>query len=177
MGWRSRLIGAVSAAAAVLIAGGAGADSGINLTLEEYLERAGDDVRLVEPGETKIDGHTLFCGTRPTVIDPNFGSWGGAYPGFLILNPERMKGLPTAVKLFIYAHECGHQFVGRDEEAADCFGVKRGRRYGWLTERGLDQVCTFISGLKADSVHAAGPDRCEKMRACYKDAAPRASRE
>ena len=150
--------------------------SDLDIALPDYLAKAGPDARLVEPGQLKIDDHRMVCGKRPTVIDNTFESWGGAYPGYLILNMERLKTLPTAVKLFIFAHECGHQFVGRNEDAADCFGVKRGRRYGWLTEEGLAQVCDFISKLKGDADHAAGPKRCEQMRQCYLDAAPRASR-
>lgn len=149
------------------------AQSDLNLPLKDYLAAAGPRAELIKPGELKIDGHTMFCGKRPTVIDPEFSSWGGAYPGYLILNPKRLDGLSTPVKLFIFAHECGHQFVGRDEGAADCFGIKRGRRYGWLDEQGLEEVCAFMSKLKGTSVHAAGSDRCEKMRQCYRDAAPR----
>ncbi len=149
--------------------------SDLDIPLAEYLAKAGPDAKLIEPGKLKIDKHRMVCGKRPTVIDPEFESWGGAYPGYLILNPDRMKGLPTPVKLFIYAHECGHQFIGRDEGAADCFGVKRGRRYGWLKEEGLAQVCDFISKLKGDADHAAGPKRCNKMRMCYMEAGPRAA--
>lgn len=152
------------------------AGSDLDISLPDYMAKAGPDVKLVEAGKLKIDDHTMRCGKRPTVMDPNFESWGGAYPGYLILNPKRLKALPTAVKLFVYAHECGHQFIGRDETKADCFGVKRGRRYGWLKEEGLAQVCDFISQLKGDADHAAGPKRCEIMRQCYLDAAPRASR-
>ena len=152
------------------------AGSGLDLSLAEYLAKAGPSAKLIEPGKLRIEGHRMVCGKRPTVIDRKFESWGGAYPGYLILNPDRLKGLPIAVKLFVYAHECGHQFVGREEDAADCFGVKRGRRYGWLKEEGLAQVCDFISNLKGDAYHAAGPKRCNKMRMCYLQAAPRASR-
>ena len=152
------------------------AGTDLDLPLADYLAKAGPDAKLIEPGELKIDDHRMVCGNRPTVIDSKFESWGGAYPGYLILNPNRLKALPTSVKLFVYAHECGHQFIGRDESAADCFGVKRGRRYGWLKEEGLAQVCNFISNLKGDADHAAGPKRCKIMRRCYLEAAPRAAR-
>lgn len=152
------------------------AGSDLDLSLADYLAKAGPDAKLIEPGKLKIDDYRMVCGKRPTVIDRNFESWGGAYPGYLILNPERLRTLPTPVKLFVFSHECGHQFVGRDESAADCFGVKRGRRYGWLNEEGLAQVCDFISKLKGDADHASGPERCKKMRMCYMDAAPRAAR-
>lgn len=185
MSWVSAIFAAVLGAAA-LVTGTSGqahaqadllnAGSDLDLPLADYLAKAGPDAKLVEPGKLRIDDHRMICGKRPTVIDRNFPSWGGAYPGYLILNPDRLKGLPTTVKLFVYAHECGHQFVGRDEGAADCFGVKRGRRYGWLKEEGLAQLCDFISNLKGDADHAAGPKRCKKMRRCYLEAAPRAAR-
>lgn len=148
----------------------------LDISLEDYLKQAGDDVKLVAKGELRIDGVRIACGRNPTVMDPNFDSWGGAYPGFVILNPKRLQGLATPVKLYVYAHECGHQFVGRDEEAADCFAVKRGRRYGWLEDGGMDAICTFIKKLKGDSEHFGGAKRCEIMRRCYADAAPRAQR-
>jgi hypothetical protein len=81
--------------------------------------------------------------------------------------------LPTAVKFYIYSHECGHQFIGIDESAADCFAVKRGRRYGWLKPDGMDQICKFMWSHKGDSAHLPGPKRCELMRKCYDEAAPK----
>ncbi len=150
--------------------------SDLDLPLDQYLKEAGDRAKLIPAGQLKIDGHRMLCGKRPTVIDPGFDSWGGAYPGYVILNPKRMDGLSTVIKKFIYAHECGHQFVGRDETAADCFAVKRGRRYGWLNETGLAEVCGFMEQLKGSWDHAPGPERCAKMKVCYKDAAPRAAR-
>lgn len=159
-----------------LFASGVKAESDLDLPLADYMKSAGPEARVIEPGKLKIDGATMICGRRPTVIDPDFESWGGAYPGYLILNPVRMEGLSTPIKLFIYAHECGHQFVGRDETAADCFGVKRGRRYGWLNEEGLEEICTFMSNLKGDWDHASGANRCAKMKICYKQAAPRSAK-
>ena len=152
------------------------AQSGLDISLEDYLKEVGPRAKLVPKGKLLIDGKRKYCGSRPTVMDPKFDSWGGAYPGFVILNPNRLKNLPSVVKFYVYAHECGHQFVGRNEEAADCFAVKRGRRYGWLDDQGMAKICSFISKLKGDGEHDAGTTRCEKMRVCFKDAAPRASR-
>ena len=73
------------------------------------------------------------------------------------------------MKLWIHAHECGHQYRGPDEETADCFAVQRGRRQGWLTLEGLEEVCRFISPAKGDSMHFSGSHRCEAMRKCYVD--------
>ncbi|MGD9867831.1 MAG: hypothetical protein AB7U38_07530 [Hyphomicrobiales bacterium] len=168
---------AIKAALALLLAASvARASSDLDLPLDDYMKQAGPDVKLVEPGELKIDGQSMVCGKRPTVIDPKFDSWGGAYAGYLILNPARLEGLSTVIKMYVFSHECGHQFVGRNEEAADCFAVKRGRRYGWLDESGMDEICEFISKLKGDWDHPAGPDRCTHMRACFNAATPRATR-
>jgi hypothetical protein len=101
------------------------------------------------------------------VLNSNFDSWGGAFPGFVILNTKKIEGLSTEVKLYIYSHECGHQFVGADETQADLFAIRRGVKWGWLDAQGMDDICTFISQLKGDAVHPPGPERCETMRKYY----------
>ena len=137
-------------------------------TVDEYLKEAGPDAKLVGQGELKIDGKTVNCGKRPTVLNSNFDSWGGAFPGFVILNTKKITGLSTPVKLYIYSHECGHQFEGPDETKADLFAIRRGVKWGWLDAVGMEDICTFISTLKGDSVHPPGPQRCETMRNYYK---------
>lgn len=137
-------------------------------TPEEYAEHVGG-APILRPGELKLDGRQQVCGQRPTVIDKSLDDYGAAYPGFLILNPKLLDRVSTPVKLWIYAHECGHQFRGPDEETADCFAVQRGRRQGWLTEGGLDEICKFISPAKGSSMHLSGSHRCEYMRKCYAD--------
>lgn len=137
-------------------------------TPEEYAAHVGG-VPILKPGELKLDGRQQVCGQRPTVMDNNLDDYGAAYPGFLILNPKLVDRVSTPVKLWIYAHECGHQFRGPDEETADCFAVQRGRRQGWLSEDGLDEVCKFISPARGSSMHLSGSNRCEYMRKCYAD--------
>jgi hypothetical protein len=138
-------------------------------TPEEYVAHVGGDAKIVPPGELKLDGYRLVCGQRPTVLDNNLDDYGAAYPGFLILNPKLLAKVAPPVKLWIHAHECGHQFRGPDEETADCFAVQRGRRQRWLTPEGLEEVCRFIAPAKGDSMHFSGSHRCEAMRACYTD--------
>jgi hypothetical protein len=133
-------------------------------TLDEYLQQIGSDGKLIPEGQLKIDGRSVTCGKRPTVLYSNFDSWGGAFPGFLILNTKKITGLSTPVKLYVYSHECGHQFIGADETKADLFAIRRGVRYGWLDAQGMDDICVFISQLKGDSVHPPGPQRCDTMR-------------
>lgn len=138
-------------------------------TPEEYIGHAGGDTELLPPGEFKLDGRRQSCGQRPVVTDNKLDDYGAAYPGFLIMNPRLLDKVSTPVKQWIFAHECGHQFRGPDEETADCFAVQRGRRQGWLTPEGLEEVCNFISPAKGDSMHFSGSHRCEYMRKCYAD--------
>jgi hypothetical protein len=137
-------------------------------SLDDYLKEVGSDGKLIPHGSLKIDGKSVNCGKRPTVLNPNFDSWGGAFPGFLILNNKKIKGLSTQVKLYIYSHECGHQFIGASETEADLFAIRRGVKYGWLDAQGIEDICIFISQLKGDSVHPPGPQRCETMRKYYR---------
>jgi hypothetical protein len=138
-------------------------------TPEEYAAHVGGNAHIVPSGELKLDGHKMVCGKRPTVMDDQLDDYGAAYPGFLILNPKLLSRVSTPVKMWIHAHECGHQFRGPDEETADCFAVQRGRRQGWLTPEGLEEVCKFIAPAKGDSMHFQGSHRCEAMRVCYAD--------
>jgi hypothetical protein len=138
-------------------------------TVDDYLKEAGPQAKLIGRGELKIDGKTVSCGKRPTVLNPSFDSWGGAFPGFVILNTKKVTGLSTAVKLYIYSHECGHQFEGPDEIKADLFAIRRGVKWGWLDAVGMEDICTFISTLKGDAVHPPGPQRCETMRKYYNE--------
>jgi hypothetical protein len=162
---RSRAAAAVPLLAAVSLMGAASAGP----TPEEYMARVGAGATLVPYGQLKIDERRVICGRRPTVLDEKLDDYGAAYPGFLILNPKLMAKVSTAVKLWIHAHECGHQYRGPDEETADCFAVQRGRRQGWLTPEGLEEVCRFIAPAKGDSMHFSGSHRCEAMRRCYAD--------
>jgi hypothetical protein len=139
-------------------------------TPEEYVRKVGGDAQIVPAGMLTIDGHKVICGTRPTVLDSSLDDFGAAYSGFLILNPKLLAKIKsTPVKLWIHAHECGHQFRGPDEETADCFAVQRGRRQGWLTPEGLEEVCRFMAPAKGDNVHFTGTKRCQAMRECYAD--------
>ncbi|MEO1694868.1 MAG: hypothetical protein AAFR55_06485 [Pseudomonadota bacterium] len=148
-------------ASAVLPAGSQG------LSAESYAQHVGG--KIVGSGKLVIDNQPLYCGRRPTVLDSSLDDYGAAFPGFVILNPKLLARVSTPVKLWIYAHECGHQFRGPDEARADCFAVQRGRRQGWLTQRGLDQVCEFIKPARGSMMHPAGPERCRLMRQCFVD--------
>ena len=124
---------------------------------------------IVPAGQMTINGQSLVCGRRPTVLDNSLDDYGAAFPGFIILNPKLLARVPTVVQQWIYAHECAHQFRGPDEVTADCFAVQRGRRKGWLTTEGLEKVCEFIRPAAGSFMHPPGPRRCEIMRQCFSE--------
>ena len=138
-------------------------------TPEQYLKSAGPDAKIVPSGALKVAGYSPRCGNRPTVLDNALDDYGAAYPGFVILNPKRMSRLPSAVQLWIHAHECAHQFRGPDEVVADCFAVQRGRRRGWLSPAGIEEICAFISPAEGTWTHFSGAKRCKIMRKCFRD--------
>jgi hypothetical protein len=135
--------------------------------VQEYVRLIGESAQVVPAGQLTLDGHKVTCGNRPTVLDNKLNDYGAAYPGFLILNPTLLNKVSTPIKMWIFAHECGHQFRGAEEEQADCFAVERGRRLGWLTLKGLDEVCQFLADVKINKAHYAGTRRCQAMRECY----------
>jgi hypothetical protein len=132
---------------------------------ESYVAENGGT--MIAAGRTEIDGRLMSCGTAPTVLDPHYPDFGSSFPGFIVLNPKLFAGLPTAVKLWIFSHECAHQKIGNDEVKADCVAVQRGRREGWLDTAGLAQVCAFMAPSRGDRSHFTGPKRCALMKACF----------
>ena len=136
-------------------------------TASEYVAEA-KRAKFIPAKRYRIGKRRALCGRRPTVLDPDFDSWGGSYPGFIIMNPVANRNLSSTVVHFIYAHECGHQFRGADEDTADAFAIRRGVRWGWLkSERGMRDICRFISKIPADAVHPPGPVRCKRMKAYF----------
>ncbi len=145
-----------------------------NPTPQDYVERNGGGASIVPAGGLVLDGRRIGCSGRATVLDPQLNDYAAApYPQFVILNMPYIAKVPTAVKLWIYSHECGHLLGGPDESKADCFAVRRGRRDGWLTPQGLDQVCNFISAARPDAVHLGGAERCGLMRQCWRQSEPK----
>ena len=99
---------------------------------------------LIAPGKLRVAGRAMRCGRTPTLMDHSFWDYGGASEDLIILNPNKLETLPESVRLYVYAHECGHQVHGRSEPRADCYAVKRGRKAGWLDRAGLTQICDFL---------------------------------
>ncbi len=129
--------------------------------------------RLLAPGTFKLAGRYVRCGRASTLISHTFWDYGGAKKGVIILNPTKLEGLSDTIRLFVYAHECGHQIYGPPETRADCYAVERGKREGWLTQAGVDEICTFLKPYPGDWLHPPGPKRCEIMQKCFAKAKPR----
>jgi hypothetical protein len=140
---------------------------------------AQSDREIIAAGKLKVAGRTMSCGRTPTLISRGFwdyGGAGGAGRKLIILNPDKLATLPEAVRLYVYAHECGHQIYGPNEPRADCYAVRRGKREGWLTGEGMKQICSFLKDHPGDYVHPPGPVRCEKMMKCFDPKTPQRAR-
>jgi hypothetical protein len=158
--------------AAVLVAAGLCAGSAASLPgsadAAPQTQRILAGAKILPAGAYRIAGRAIGCGSAETLIAPHFWDYGGALPGLIILNPSKMARLPDKVKRFVYAHECGHQVVGSDETAADCYAIARGRREGWLTQADVGSVCRLLfRHARGDRVHLPGPERCRMLDACY----------
>jgi hypothetical protein len=175
-GMRTILLAAAGFLALIAAAGGAarGLQFGYaHPTPAEYMEHLaykGGKGQLVPAGELSYDGLEFSCARFPTIFDPALEDYGAAYFGLIMLSRERFEQMPPILKRYAYTHECGHQYVGFDEDAADCYAIRRGRKDGWLDSAAMDEICAFISRSKGDALHALGERRCEKMRQCFAEA-------
>ena len=136
---------------------------------KEYLARAGKRARLVPAGQLQLDGVAISCGPRPTILDSGLDDFQATYPGYIVLNPRLLARVSSAVKLWMYSQGCGMRTAGSDVQAADCFAVRQGRKQSWLTDKGMEEVCTFIGPAKGDAKHQPGTVRCDYMRKCFAD--------
>ena len=101
------------------------------------------------------------------LFDRRLPSEGAAARGLLILNPRMLDGLPAAVRLFVFHHECGHHHVGGSELKADCWAVRRGVDDGWLDGNGLKAVCASFHDAPATPMHPSGARRCHNVDQCF----------
>ena len=122
-------------------------------------------------GQATFGGMTLHCHAAEVVVSHQVPGPGFAVPGLIMFGPRYLKSYPPLVQRLIFLHECGHQYVGTDESAADCYAVQAGKRQGWLTQAGLSQACKAIWHTAADGAHLAGPERCAALQQCF-DTAP-----
>jgi hypothetical protein len=117
-----------------------------------------------------IGGTPARCGNATVVLDEGLDDLAAAYPGVIIMNAKYLPRLPTVIGLYAFGHECGHHLHGPGEEQADCYAVMRGEAQGWLTAKGVDEICTFWKAFAGDKGHLPGPARCDLMRRCFASA-------
>jgi hypothetical protein len=114
-----------------------------------------------------LAGRKVQCGRAEIMLDRELPSEGGAADDFLILNPDMLNEQPPAVRLFVFAHECGHLSVGDGELDADCAAVQTGVRERWLDRKGLDQVCQSFEGAPETPTHPSAERRCQNLDRCF----------
>jgi hypothetical protein len=135
--------------------------------LDGQVGHASPLVDLQRDGLLRIAGRTLRCGTVRNVLDPALPNLGLAAPGVLVFNPHLLNRQSSAVRLFVFHHECGHHHVGSSEIGADCWAVKQGVRQGWLGQQGIEQVCRSFGNRAATPTHPSSADRCASLRQCF----------
>lgn len=158
-------LAAVALAAALPLLASAGhAEAASRTSIDQIMREA----KVVKPGAYRIGRTSVGCGGARTVISPRFWDYGGAIPGYIIMNPRKLRRVPHYVRLFIYYHECGHQRYGRSETQADCHAIRTGRRQGWLNAKRVRGVCRILfRNSKGDRHHPPGPQRCRQLERCF----------
>ncbi len=127
-------------------------------------------------GTAVVGGRRMSCRPARVVLSRSTPHVGAARRGVITLNPRLLNRLPSVTRRIIFLHECAHQYVGANETAADCWAVRVGVRQGWLSERGVRQVCRAFAGSRGTGAHLPGPARCRAMLSCYRNAKGRRSR-
>lgn len=112
-----------------------------------------------------LGGYPVSCNGAVAIVAP-VNDLAQAVPGQIILNPVLFQ-YPPVVQIFVYAHECAHQFVGSNEPAADCWAVKLGRNQGWLPPQAVGIVASTFVNSPGNWTHAPGPVRAQQMAVCY----------
>jgi len=112
-----------------------------------------------------VGGVQVSCMGAVTIVAP-INDIAQAGPGQIFLNPT-LFSLPPVVQVFVYAHECGHQVVGSNEMAADCWAIKVGRNQGWLSRPAVGVIQQYFGNSPGDWTHEPGPARIARMVGCF----------
>ena len=119
-------------------------------------------------GSTTIAGKKVSCYAAKSIVKSNnVPGPGYAGPGVIYLGPQYLKAYPAAVQRFIFLHECGHQYVGTDETAADCWAAKVGKKQGWFGAAQVNSVCKAFWNTQGGQYHLPGPERCQVLKQCF----------
>jgi len=125
-------------------------------------------VHRAEAETIKIAGQSMSCGSTPVIADSSLPMEGRFVPGRgIFINQALMQRQPSAVRMFVFKHECAHKTVGGNELAADCGAAQSGAREKWLTPAGVDAVCKALAGEPAGGGYPSGATRCANIRKCY----------
>ena len=123
-------------------------------------------------GSAVVGGVKMNCDAARVIESSQYQDVAYSSKGVIVINPRAMRSYPGLVQRIIFLHECGHQYVGADEEAADCWAIKTAKKQDWLSKRGLAKLCRSFAVFRGGSVHMPGPARCEAMKRCYGSSAP-----
>jgi hypothetical protein len=123
--------------------------------------------QVFAPGRFVIDGIPVSCGPLPTIVTSSLPDVAMNNGQAILVNASAFFALPTFIKLFIYAHECGHYVVGMSEDGADCFATKLGRDQGWFPPNAFRLLIAAFRDNPGDWTHRPGPARLRNMTACY----------
>jgi hypothetical protein len=121
--------------------------------------------KLIPPGQLVIAGKRLTCGDTPTLLRSFDGI--SVSSNVIVLNMDQVKQFPRVVQWLIYYHECGHINLGPSETEADCYAVRRARREGWLSKKGLDEICAAFNIVGHGPSHPDPVQRCNDLRKCF----------
>ncbi len=136
-------------------------------------------ITLQRDGTVAIAGRTMRCGNIRSRLDPGLDNLGLSVPdrALIVVNPALLSREPETVRLFVFAHECGHHHVGGSELGADCWAVKRGLSEGWLSRDGLKQVCRSFGNMPETSTHPSAARRCSNLDRCFATETAQMARE
>jgi hypothetical protein len=124
--------------------------------------------QVFPPGTFRIDGIPVSCGANVTILNPGLRDVGSNdLQGRIFINPYVLSRQPTALKLFWYAHECGHTMVGPNESDADCWAIKTGKSQGWFTPDNFPALIRLFANNPGDWTHLPGPARVRHIEECY----------
>jgi len=124
-------------------------------------------------GTIEMDGRKLRCANARSRLDARLPNLGLSIPdaGLLVFNPALLRRQPKTVRVFVFHHECGHQYVGASELGADCWAVNRGVSDGWLGKQALTQICRSFGNAPESSTHPSAASRCANLDRCFAVAA------
>ncbi|WP_156338079.1 hypothetical protein [Pseudomonas sp. MIACH] len=121
------------------------------------------------PGHFAIDGVPVNCRMYPTIVTTSIPDSAMFNGQAILLNPAVIGGLPTPLKLYVYAHECAHGMGYINESQADCVAIKTGRNQGWFPPQAFNDLIVMFQNNPGSLRHPPGPVRVQNMYQCYQD--------